>query len=116
MYLRHFPKWLGVRIALNAKHQTALCGINVPYVAVSGLGKTMLLFALTEKGENDMSWLIVLEVIGRIISGIVVLSFFLGLFLYDKHPVFRRVFEYAGVVSVWAGVALLWCFTILGGW
>ena len=62
-----------------------------------------------------MNWISVIEIIGRIISGVVVAGFVLGLLFHDYHPFFEKMFVYSGSIALGVGAVSLFAFALLGG-
>lgn len=62
-----------------------------------------------------MNWLDVIQIIGRILSGAIVIGFFLGSFLGKRFPVLYDVYLYSGIIAILVGLMYLTIFAVLGG-
>ena len=62
-----------------------------------------------------MNLLTVLEIIARIVSGVVFIGFFVGLFFHDNHKVFEKIWLYSGFIAIAVGLSHLLIYTVMGG-
>lgn len=62
-----------------------------------------------------MAWLNILEIIARVISGVVVIGFALGMLLRRKYDVFENVAIYTAFIAVLVGLGKLLFFAVFGG-
>ena len=61
-----------------------------------------------------MIFLNILKIIGRILFGLCIVGFMLGMFLWTKHPIFEDIFVGAGFVALACGFVKMAIFAILG--
>ena len=62
-----------------------------------------------------MNFLTVLEIISRIVAGIIFVGFFVGLFFHDNHKIFEKIWLYSGFVTMGVGLSHLLIYAVLGG-
>ena len=62
-----------------------------------------------------MNWLNVIEIIVRLISGLIVIGFLLGLFLRDKFDFFENMLFWSMFIMLFMGMVNLFVFAIFGG-
>lgn len=61
-----------------------------------------------------MVWQLILEIIFRILAGLISGGFLVGLVLYDKHPFWEKVFIHIGFFTIFYGFGRLLVFAIAG--
>jgi hypothetical protein len=61
-----------------------------------------------------MIFLNILGIIARIVYGLNVIGFFLGMFLHEKYPIFEEIFSITGFFAVLYGITHMFVFAILG--
>jgi hypothetical protein len=71
-------------------------------------------YLVGNKGDIKMVWQLILEIIFRILAGLLAVGFWLGLFLYDKHPIWKRVFVNIGLFTTFYGFGRLLIYAIAG--
>ena len=61
-----------------------------------------------------MTLLNIFRIVIRVLCGISVAGFFWGGFLYNKHKIFKKIFEIVGCIMIVAGMVLMWYVAIFG--
>lgn len=56
----------------------------------------------------------ILEIIGRILHGLCVVGFVLGMFLHDKHSIFEKIWVGTGFIMLGYGFTQMFVYAILG--
>lgn len=63
-----------------------------------------------------MIWQVILEIILRILAGLLSVGFIVSLALYDKHPICAHIFVRIGFFTIFYGLGRLLIYTITGLW
>ena len=62
-----------------------------------------------------MAWLNILEIIARVISGVVVIGFILGMLLRKKYDAFENIAIYSAFIGILVGLGKLLFYAVFGG-
>ena len=61
-----------------------------------------------------MTLLNMFRIVIRVLCGMNVAGFFVGLYLHEKHKIFKKIFDITGCAMIWSGMMVMWYFTVLG--
>ena len=61
-----------------------------------------------------MTFLGILDIVGRVVCGLCCAGFILGLFLHKKHPTFEKIWISTGFVALMYGLGQMWMYAIMG--